>query len=290
MRWKGREQSDNVQDKRGMTPGRVAGGGIGMIVLAAIAYFVGGGDAAKKVMDRQRAMQQQQGQQAPAGNAGKVGKMDDSREFIGFVLKTTEVVWTKQFAARGREYDKPTLNIFSGHVDSGCGPASSAMGPFYCPGDSQVYIDPTFFDELATKYGAPGDFAPAFVIAHEVGHHIQNELGWNDRSNKARRAKSPTANQESVRLELQADYLAGVWAHHAHKEFDILEKGDLQEAMRAAIKIGDDTLQLQATGRVIEADFTHGSAEQRQRWFMEGVKSGNFDRAVVLFEIPYNEL
>lgn len=286
MRWKGRERSQNVRDQRGMAPGKMAaGGGIGVLLLAVVAFLFGGDP--QKILQAQKAAQQQQGQQPNA----EVGKDDEAREFVEVVVKTTEDVWQKLFADNGVQYAKPVVNLFSGQVVSKCGAASSAMGPFYCPADRQVYIDPTFFHELATRHQAPGDFAQAFVIAHEVGHHIQNELGWNKRANAARRSGNKIqANQESVRLELQADYLAGVWAHHAHKRFGVLEQGDLAEAMKAAIQIGDDTLQKQARGRVIPENFTHGSAKQRQYWFMKGVEAGNFPKAVVLFEIPYDEL
>ena len=277
MRWRGREESENVRDVRGMGGGgMVAGGGIGVLLLAFLAYVFGGGDAAEKVLENNKG-RQQAGQQQKGGT-GPID--DDAKKFIGVVLKDTEGVWQKLFSENGVQYREPELIIFSGGVTSLCGKASSAMGPFYCPADKRVYIDPSFFADLAKRHDAPGDFAQAFVIAHEVGHHIQNLLGWNDAANKARRSgNKQVANRASVRLELQADFLAGVWAHHAHKKWNILERGDLQEAMKAAIQIGDDTLQAQGTGRVIPENFTHGSGDQRQRWFMAGVKSGNFRAA-----------
>ncbi|MFK7818811.1 MAG: neutral zinc metallopeptidase [Planctomycetaceae bacterium] len=284
MRWQGREQSENVRDQRGASPGRmVAGGGIGMLLIAFVAMLFG--------KNPQALLEANKKAQAKQGQAGEVGKDDQYKAFVGSVLKTTEDIWTKQFADHGQRYKKPIVNLFTAQVQSGCGPASSAMGPFYCPADNQVYIDPTFFEELAEKYGAPGDFACAFVIAHEVAHHVQNELRWNDQANKARRSGNKLAsNRESVRLELQADFLAGVWAHHAHKQFNILEEGDLGEAMQAAIQIGDDTLQAKATGRVVPENFTHGSAEQRKRWFLKGVQSGSFPDAQRLLAMPYEEL
>lgn len=296
MRWRGREESENVRDVRGMGGGGViAGGGIGVLLLAFLAYVFGGGDAAQKILENNKAKQQQAQRQGGGGGGGAKGPIDDdAKKFIGVVLNDTENVWAKLFRDNGVRYEEPELIIFSGGVTSGCGKASSDMGPFYCPADKRVYIDPSFFADLAKRHKAPGDFAQAFVIAHEVGHHIQNLLKWNANANAARRSGNKLAsNRASVRLELQADFLAGVWAHHAHKNWGILERGDLKEAMRAAIQIGDDTLQAQATGRVIPANFTHGSGEQRQRWFMAGVESGNFREAQRLIDenaIPYNEL
>ncbi len=303
MRWRGREESENVRDQRGMSPGKVAaGGGVGIIAIIFMALFFGPEKAQQFAQQqKQRQNQARQQQQRQRQQTGPIN--DDAKKFVGVVLKDTETVWTRLFKEHNMDYEKPILNLFSDQVRSKCGDASSAMGPFYCPGDNQVYIDPTFFDQLEIEHNAPGDFARAFVIAHEVGHHIQNVLGWNQTANKARRAASRggrreklMSNQESVRLELQADYLAGVWAHHAHKYDNILESGDLQEAMKAAVQIGDDTLQAQARGKVIPEEFTHGSAKQRQHWFMEGVKSGNFEEALRLTggqggaRIPYNQL
>ncbi len=287
MRWRGRERSDNVRDQRGMTPRRMAaGGGIGTLVVVVIAMLFGA-DPAKFLQLQQ---QQQAAQQQQAGN-GDVGKDDDAREFVSVVVRDTEQVWDRLFRGRRLQYKQPVVNLFSGEVVSGCGRASSAMGPFYCPADQQIYLDPTFFEELARRHDAPGDFAQAYVIAHEVGHHVQNLLGFNERANRARRSGDERrANQESVRLELQADFLAGVWAHHAHKRFNILESGDIQEAMNAAIQIGDDTLQAKARGKVVPSAFTHGTGDQRRRWFMQGLETGNFELASRLFEVPYDKL
>ena len=292
MRWKGRAQSKNVVDQRGATPGGMAaGGGLGMILLAALAFFFGGGEAVQKVLQADKAKRQRQVQQ-PRG--GAAAPDDHWKEFVSVVLKDTEDVWTRLFAAAGQRYQPCKLNLFSGGVSTrGCGSASSAMGPFYCPADQQVYIDPTFFDELATKYKAPGDFAHACVIAHEVAHHVQNRLKWNRNANLARQSGNKrAANRASVRLELQADFLAGVWAHHAHKYDNILQSGDLNEAMRAATQIGDDTLQLKASGRTNPDTYTHGTAEQRKKWFMLGVQSGNFLEAQRIIDenFPYESL
>lgn len=291
MRWRGREQSENVEDRRGMPVGgmMLGGGGLGILVIALIAMFLGADprDIAKMVGQAQ----QQQRQVQPGDGAPP--PQDDAREFIGVVLKDTEEVWTEIFAAQveGGAYQKPKLVIFADAVQTGCGTASKAVGPFYCPADQQIYIDPSFFDDLARRHGAPGDFAQAYVIAHEVAHHVQYLIGFSDIVNRVRQQGDEIAsNQASVRLELQADFLAGVWANHAHRNFQILEGGDLEEAITAANQIGDDTLMRQATGRVIPERFTHGTSKQRVRWFTAGIKSGNIEDCKQLFELQYNEL
>lgn len=290
MRWKGREQSQNVEDRRGMGPGTaVAGGGIGVLVVALIAMFMG---ADQNTLQRILG----QGQNRPAvvqnGAGAGDGIQDEAREFISVTLRDTEKVWEDLFQrfVQG-DYRAPKLIIFEDQVRSGCGMASAAMGPFYCPADKQVYIDPSFFDQLARRHDAPGDFAQAYVIAHEVAHHVQELLGQNDRLNEARQRRNETlVNQESVRLELQADFLAGVWAHHAHKKFDILEDGDIEEGINAANQIGDDTLQLQAQGYVEPKRFTHGTSKQRMRWFKQGLMSGDPRQMTAVFEMDYREL
>lgn len=265
-----------------MTPTRLAGGGLGVVVLAVVVMLLGGDP--RTLLDAQQPVGQVG---APA--SGPVD--DDAKKFVAVVLRDTEKVWDKLFADRGLNYEHPVLNLFSQNTRSGCGPASSAMGPFYCPADQQIYLDPTFFDELATRHDAAGDFAHAYVIAHEVGHHIQKLLGYTDKVNQVRRtAGKVESNRASVRLELQADFLAGVWAHHAERRFQILEKGDIEEAVNAAIQIGDDTLQRKARGQVVPEAFTHGTSEQRRRWFVAGLRSGRFDQAVRLFELDYADL
>ena len=287
MRLGGRRESDNVEDRRGMSPrAAMGGGGLGVLAIALIAMFFGADQ--KMVMrllggGKNRAAQQ-------AGPAP--GKDDAARKFIGQVLGTTEDVWSDIFRQRMRaEYRKPKLVIFSEKVSTACGGASSAVGPFYCPADQQIYIDPTFFDDLASRHNASGDFAQAYVIAHEVAHHIQNLLTWNDKVNQARRSGDKReTNQQSVRLELQADFLAGVWAHHAHKEWSLLEEGDIEEGINAAYQIGDDVLQKQATGMVRPEHFTHGTAKQRVRWFTAGLQSGDVAEAEKLLQISYGDL
>ncbi|MEO8270971.1 MAG: neutral zinc metallopeptidase, partial [Aureliella sp.] len=207
-------------------------------------------------------------------------------------LRYTEDVWGDIFPEMvGREYEQPKLMVYRGVVDSACGQATSAVGPFYCPGDMKVYLDLSFFDEMRTKFQAGGDFACAYVIAHEVGHHVQNLLGLSTKVQREQaQASKVEANNLSVRLELQADFLAGVWAHHAQKKMQILEDGDIGEAIHAAQAIGDDTLQRQAQGRVVPDSFTHGTSEQRIRWFTEGLKTGNFEDLNQLFTLPYEQL
>ena len=254
-----------------------------MLLLVAVAMFFGADpQTLLNVVDQQK---QQAQVQAPAQD-------DDTREFIEVVLRDTEEVWGGLFERHvGRVYDNPKLIIFSNHVDTACGPANADVGPFYCPGDRQIYVPPSFFVQLARRHKAPGDFAQAYVIAHEVAHHVQNLIGYSDRVNQVRRRGSKAeANRASVRLELQADFLAGVWAHHAHRNYDILEEGDIEEALNAANQIGDDTLQRQATGYVVPERFTHGTSAQRVRWFRAGLSSGDFTAAGQLFELGYDQL
>ncbi|MCL4163327.1 UNVERIFIED_CONTAM: hypothetical protein GTU68_045204 [Idotea baltica] len=289
MRWKGRERSENVEDRRGVpTAGLVGGGSVLVIIIAIIAALLGADP--RPLLDSVGQPAQQQGrvgQQAP-------GEDDNTREFIEVVLKDTENVWTnliREEVRGGRGYRSPRLVIFAGSTSTGCGQANSAMGPFYCPADQKVYIDPAFFDEMNSRLKAPGDFAQAYVLAHEVAHHVQNSLGLMDPVNRVRQTGDKRAiNRASVRLELQADYLAGVWAHHAQKQYDILEEGDIAEAMNAANQIGDDKLQKMAQGFVVPERFTHGTSAQRVRWFKEGLRSGDLDGCKKLFEIDYGQL
>lgn len=270
MKWKNARQSSNVEDLRGR--GGVVGGGIGIgtLVLAAIVYFMGG-NPMSVLQGSGGVAPSSQSQQAPANS----GANDEETQFVKAVLGSTEDVWGNVFQQRGKQYHQPKLVLFTDRVQSACGLAGSATGPFYCPGDQKLYIDLSFFRELRQKYGASGDFAPAYVIAHEVGHHVQNELGTMDKvSSLQERASKKQANALSVKLELQADFYAGVWAHYARKN-DLLENGDVEEALGAASAVGDDRLQQQAQGYVVPDSFTHGTSRQRQEWFMRGFQSGD---------------
>jgi predicted metalloprotease len=293
MKWEGREQSSNVEDRRGMRGPAVAagGGGILLVVLMIVMNMMGANDDQKRLVANVAKGLQDRAASAPVA-PGK-GIDDKSKEFISVILHDTETIWTKLFKEhfQGRSYTPPKVVIFSDSVASGCGNASAAMGPFYCPADEQVYIDPTFFDELATRHHAKGDFAQAYVLAHEVAHHVQNLTGYSDIVNQERsKGDERHSNQMSVRLELQADFLAGVWAHHAHKAYDILEDGDMEEGINAANQIGDDTLQREAMRHVVPERFTHGRSDQRVKWFKKGLLSGKFKDCGQLFDIEYEKL
>ncbi len=289
MRWKGRERSDNVEDRRGMPATGIIGGGSIVVVIIAIIAILMGADP-KPFINAMGQPGQQQGQVDPQVPAAD----DETREFIEVVLKDTETVFTKLIREKvkgGDAYQPPRLVIFSGSTSTACGQANAATGPFYCPADQQIYIDPSFFDEMKRRLNAPGDFAQAYVIAHEVAHHVQNSLGLMQPVNQVRRTGDKRAiNRASVRLELQADYLAGVWAHHAHRNYDILEEGDIEEAMNAANQIGDDKLQKMSQGFVVPERFTHGTSAQRVRWFEQGLHSGDLNGCQELFEIDYDRL
>ncbi len=286
MRWKGREQSKNVEDRRGMGPAAIGGiGGIGLLIVLAIAFFT----------NNPQLLQQVNVQQPPVGKTGGQQKPPDPEvaEFISVVLRDTETVWAKLFQdhVQGGAYVPPKLVMFSGAVQTACGTAPSNVGPFYCPGDRQVYIDPDFFGELSKRHHAKGDFANAFVVAHEVAHHVQALTGFSRVVDEVRARGNPVeTNRASVRLELQADYLAGVWAHHAQRDYQILETGDIEEAINAANRIGDDVLMKEATGQVKPDLYTHGTAEQRSRWFRAGLQSGDFEGCKQLFDLDYSEL
>ena len=287
MRWKGRSRSENVEDRRGQRAVMVGGGGIGIMIIAAIAMFLGADP--QPLLDAAAKQRQQQQLQVPAGQAAPD---DDIREFISVVLHDTETVWERLFATHvNQPYRAPKLILFSDSVRSACGPANASVGPFYCPADQQVYVPPSFFEQLKRRHNAPGDFAQAYVIAHEVAHHVQYLLGYSQKVSQIRRQGNELAtNRASVRLELQADYLAGVWAHHAQRRYNILERGDIEEALQAANQIGDDTLQRQATGYVVPERFTHGTSAQRVKWFRAGLSSGDFAGATQLFELEYSQL
>jgi predicted metalloprotease len=296
MRWRGGRRSGNIIDNRGaggglggglgrmggggfrfpggMGGGRLPGmgggrGGIGRIVLIIVVFLVlsflfkqFGGD--------------QQAPQTQTGDQAFTQGEDEAADFISVVLADTEDVWTKLFAADGGDYPEPQLVLFTGGTQSGCGFAEAAVGPFYCPGDRRVYLDLSFFDELAQRFGAAGDFAQAYVVAHEVGHHVQNVIGVLTDANQRQQASSETdANAISVDVELQADCFAGVWAHHAQADRNVIEPGDIEEALGAASAVGDDTLQRRSQGYVVPESFTHGTAAQRMEWFRIGFDTGD---------------
>lgn len=292
MRWRGRERSENVQDRRGMSPKMAMGGGGGIlaIIIVMAVKFFGGGQGAQQLAGQLANNVQQR--QAAATAQTEAGVEDDYREFVEVVLNDTEEVWKDLFTqVPGIDYEEPQLVIFGGSTPTACGTGQSAMGPFYCPADKTIYLDPTFFEELAKRHNAPGDFAGAYVIAHEVAHHVQNLLGDNQKLQAIRaRGNKDEINRGSVYLELQADYLAGLWANKAQREFNILEEGDLEEALNAASQIGDDTLQKMATGHVDVSKFTHGSSDQRVQWFKKGLLSGKFAGYQDIWDIPYNRL
>ena len=274
MRWRGMRTSENVEDRRGS---RVGGGGMaigggGLLLLIAFALLTGQDPLV--LLD---AVSGPSTSIESSGGRGAVGAPDDELgQFAATVLASTEDVWSQQFAGRRGGYEPPRLVLFSGAVESACGFNSAAVGPFYCPPDQRVYLDLSFFDELERRFSAPGDFAQAYVIAHEVGHHVQNLLGIAARVNEQRRRGSEeAANQLSVRMELQADCLAGVWAHHANRDGNLLEPGDIDEGLRAAAAIGDDRLQKRAQGYTVPESWTHGSSAMRSRWLRRGLESGD---------------
>lgn len=281
MRWQNGRRSDNVEDRRGMTPGRmVGGGGVGVIVIALIAMFLGVDPRQiLNILGQMNTQTQQPSTQKPSSRSAQQPRPDDQlADFISVVLADTEETWNALFQKMGQTYREPKLVLFSGAVQSACGFAQAAMGPFYCPADQKVYIDLSFYQDLQERYKAPGDFAQAYVIAHEVGHHVQNLLGISAQVRQAQQqASQEQANQLSVRQELQADCLAGVWGFHAQKMRNMLEKGDAEEALNAASSIGDDRLQKQSRGYVTPDSFTHGTSEQRVRWFSTGFSSGDPD-------------
>lgn len=269
MRLGGSRRSGNIEDRRGMGMGRGAGIGVGTVVLLIVGYFMGINPATLLNLAE---VGQQETPQAPGPSGAPA---DQAGDFVAAVLGETEDVWGAIFSAQGRQYPAPTLTLFSGRVSSACGSASSASGPFYCPGDHKVYIDLEFFSQLASEFGAPGDFARAYVIAHEVGHHVQTLTGASQRVQQIRERSPRDANRAQMALELQADCYAGVWAQRANSARQILEAGDVEEGLAAAAAVGDDTLQRRMQGTVVPDSFTHGSAEQRTRWFRRGLESGD---------------
>jgi predicted metalloprotease len=280
MRWQGGRQSDNVEDRRGSRGPVLVGGGIATLVIILIVMCLGGDPRALLVqLDQAQQQGQPPGAGLPGDPAGVPDPNDENVQFVRTVLAQTEDVWNEQFAALGTQYREPKLELFTGETRSACGFAQAAVGPFYCPADQKVYLDLDFFQELETKFRAQGDFARAYVIAHEVGHHVQNLLGISDQVQAQRsRLSEAEYNDLSVRLELQADFYAGVWAHHAEQKYQILEPGDIEEALTAAQAIGDDKLQMQSRGYVVPDSFTHGTSEQRVRWFTKGLKTGDMNQ------------
>jgi predicted metalloprotease len=275
MLWQGQRESDNVEDERGSGGGGgriVLGGGIGTVILVVLYLLLGGNPQA--LFNSQQAQLPQ-----TARYDSQTSPRDEASKFVSVVLADTEDAWHEVFRQMGREYQEPKLVLFTDMIQSGCGFASGATGPFYCPEDQRVYIDLGFFRELQNRLGAGGDFAEAYVIAHEVGHHVQNLLGITDRVQAMRRRVNEAEyNKLSVRLELQADFLAGVWARYADRVKHVVEAGDIEEAMRAASAVGDDRLQYRSHGYVVPDSFTHGTSEQRARWFRRGYETGDLNQ------------
>jgi predicted metalloprotease len=272
MRWRGERESSNVEDQRGMSGGgRIAiGGGLGTLVIIIIAVLLGA-DPRQLLQQVPTETQPSTSQSSRPANP----KEEELKQFVSVVLGKTEDVWQEIFRQNGKEYREPKLVLFSDQVQSACGMASPASGPFYCPGDQKVYIDLAFYEELRRRFSSPGDFAQAYVIAHEVGHHVQKLLGISDRVDAMQQRMSEVeANKLSVRLELQADFFAGVFARYVQKQ-GLLEEGDIEEALHAASAIGDDAIQRQTSGRVVPDSFTHGTSEQRLRWFRKGFDTGD---------------
>lgn len=289
MRWEGERQSENLEDRRGMKGKPIAIGGIGLLLVMIVGAILG--------VDPQKLMQLA----GPPQGAAPGGPVEErelspeelrSKEFVATILAFTEEVWDEQFRKSGERYEPPKMVLFSQAVETGCGNAPSAVGPFYCPADRTVYLDPTFFEELEDKLGgSAAEFSQAYVIAHEIGHHVQKLLGYSDLVQQKRRtASKEEGNAWSVRLELQADFLAGVWAHYGQKKFQFIEKGDLEAAMKSAQAIGDDRLQRNARGFTSPESYTHGTSEQRTKWFRLGLQSGDLGRIQELFDLPYEEL
>jgi predicted metalloprotease len=270
MRWRGERQSTNIEDRRGFSVGRVAaGGGLGTLLLMVLALVFGVDP--RQFLDQAPNSPPSQVQTSRPQNAEE----EELKQFVAVVLAKSEDVWTDVFRQNGRQYREPTLVLFTDQVRSACGIAGAAVGPFYCPGDEKVYIDLAFYEQLRREFQAPGDFAQAYVVAHEVGHHVQKLLGISDRIEAMQgRVSEAEANQLSVRLELQADYFAGVFARHVQNQ-GLLEAGDIEEALRAATAVGDDQIQRRTAGYVVPDSFTHGTSAQRLRWFKKGYDTGD---------------
>ena len=270
MKWQGRQGSGNIEDRRGMSGRMAVGGGIGTIIIVIIVLLLGG-DPSQLLNNITGSTETEQ--------VNSSAEEDQMAQFVSVVLKDTETVWGKIFEKSNITYRQPKLVLFRGQVESACGLASAASGPFYCPSDEKVYIDLSFCDQLKTRFGAYGDFAVAYVIAHEIGHHVQNQLGILNKVDSQKSGLSKTkANKLTVRLELQADFLSGMWAHYAQEMLNTLDAGDIEEAMNAAAAVGDDKLQMQYQGRVVPDAFTHGTSAQRKEWFRKGWSTGNIDK------------
>jgi uncharacterized protein len=271
MKWQGRQGSDNIEDRRGMSGGKIAlGGGVGTIVVVIIIMLLGG-DPSQLLNGLQGGAETEQ--------VSTSAEEDQMTQFVSVVLKDTETVWGKIFEQSDETYRQPKLVLFRGQVESACGFASTASGPFYCPSDEKVYIDLSFCDQLKTRFGAYGDFAVAYVIAHEIGHHVQKQLGILGKIDASKSGLSEKkANQLTVRLELQADFLSGMWAHYAQEMLNTLDAGDIDEAMNAAAAVGDDNLQMKYQGRVVPDAFTHGTSAQRKEWFRKGWETGDLNK------------
>jgi uncharacterized protein len=293
MRWEGGKQSENLQDRRRMTPRTMALGSGGVLLVLVIGTLLGVDPQNLKMLVNN----------APAGGGQPVaaGKIDDrpltpkekrTHDFAATILGFTEEVWDEQFRRAGKRYEKPKMVLFSDRVETGCGIAPSEVGPFYCPADRTVYLDPTFFDELEQKLGgSKAEFSQAYVIAHEIGHHVQNLLGYSDLVEEKRRTLPKNQyNHWSVRLELQADYLAGVWAHYGQQRFNFIEPGDIDAAMTTARAIGDDRIQRNSRGFTSPESYTHGTSEQRSKWFRLGLKTGDMTKLREIFELRVDEL
>lgn len=280
MRLEDGRESDNIEDRRDARGGGMMGGGgrrigVGTIVLVLVAMYFGVDPSVVLNMGAGMPGTQQQASVAPGVQTTGQAEDDALARFTSRVLADTEDTWGELFRAGGKQYREPTLVLYTGGTQTACGAGQAAMGPFYCPGDERVYLDLGFYRDLQARFAAPGDFAQAYVIAHEIGHHVQHQLGIAEKVQQARqRASERDANLLQVRMELQADCFSGIWAHHANRSRGILEQGDVEEALRAASAIGDDTLQKQAQGYAVPDSFTHGSAEQRARWFRRGLDSG----------------
>jgi predicted metalloprotease len=290
MKWEGHEESGNVEDRRGLNKKGLAIGGVGALVVLIIGTLLG--------VDPQQ-LNKLIGNRPPGPGGDQPGEQrpltpqeERTHKFAATILRFTEEVWDDQFRKAGKRYEKPHMVLFSDQVETKCGVAPSAVGPFYCPADRTVYLDPTFFDELDQKLGgSKAEFSQAYVIAHEVGHHVQNLLGYSELVDQKRRTLSKQEyNTWSVRLELQADYLAGVWAHYGQEKFQFIEPGDVESAIKTANAIGDDRLQKRATGFTSPEKYTHGRSDQRVKWFNLGLKTGSLSMLKKIFEMPYDEL
>ena len=285
MKWSGRRQSDNLEDRRGMSSGgkTVVGGGIIGIVILLLNVFGGeNGQMVGNILEQTQGTQTTQTEQREL-----TAKEKEEKQFINAILVDTEDVWSKIFSENNLQYKNPKLVLFQNAVETACGNASSDSGPFYCPGDQKVYMDLAFFEELKTKFGAQGgDFATAYVIAHEIGHHVQTLLGTSDKMRRMQQGKSQAeANKLSVALELQADFYAGVWTHYNQQMNNFLEEGDIDEALSAAQAVGDDAIQAKIQGHIVPESFTHGTSAQRKAWFMKGYKTGDIKQGDTFAEI-----